>query len=124
MSMPGFVFHFRCRACGHNSDEYPLYVFSSTFEPILMLPAWSQQLGYYMSISCDLTDADRDRCQKDPSELTRIANMLCNEHVTVGVPRWGQGLAEREVRVTPPPTCPKCGAAADAVWGYPSEYAA
>jgi len=124
MSMPGFVFHFRCVACGHNSDEYPLHVFSNTLEPVLMLPAWSRRLGCYMTISCDLTAEDRHRCQNDASELARIAKMIGNDHVTVGVPRWGQGLAEREVRVTPSPTCPKCGAAAEAAWGYPSEHSA
>ena len=124
MSMPGFVFHFRCRACGHNSDEYPLYVFPDTFGATLMLPAWSRQLGCYMTISCDLTAEDRDRCQKDEAELKRIAKLLGNDYVTVGVPRWGQGLAEREVGVEPAAECPKCGAQAEPVWGYPSEYAA
>jgi hypothetical protein len=123
MSMPGFYFHFRCRACGHNSDEYPLYVFPMIGSGQLMLPAWSRQLGCYMTIECDLTESDRERCERDPTELARIARTLGNDHVTVGVPRWGEGLAEGEVRVAPPPTCPKCGAPADSVWGYPSEYA-
>ena len=87
MSMPGFVFHFRCRACGHNSDEYPLYVFPDLFDSTLLLPAWSRQLGCYMTVSCDLTPADRTRCEQDPSELPRIATILGNDHVTVGVPR-------------------------------------
>ena len=124
MSMPGFVFHFRCRACGHSSDEYPLYVFPMIGYGRLMLPAWSRQLGCYMTIECDLTKADRARCENDPSELARIARMLSNDCVTVGVPRWGEGFAEKEVRVVPSPSCPKCGAAADSVWGYPSESAA
>jgi len=119
--MPGFVFHFRCRECGHKSDEYPLYVFTDVFRGDLMLPAWSRHLGCYMTINCDLTPVDRDRCQKEESELTRIAKLLSNDYVTVGVPRWGQGLAEREVRVEPSAECPKCGVKAEAVWGYPSE---
>lgn len=124
MSMPGFVFHFRCRTCGHNSDEYPLYAFPDTFDGMLMLPAWSRQLGCYISITCYFTQADRERCLKDPQDLTRIAMMLGNECVTVGVPRWGLGFEEREVRIEPTADCPKCGALVDAVWGYPSEYTA
>lgn len=124
MSMPGFVFHFRCRECGHNSDEYPLYVFPDTFGGALLLPAWSKRLACYMTITCDLSVVDRTRCNDNPSEVNRIAQMLSNDCVTVGVPRWGNGLGEKEVRVVPSPQCPKCGAVVDTVWGYPSEYTA
>lgn len=122
MSMPGFVFHFRCAQCGKNSDEYPLYLFPETFGSTLLLPAWSGKLRCYMTIQCDLAAEDRDLCQSDAHQLDRIAELLGNDIVTVGVPHWGSGLGRKEVRVVPSPVCPRCGATVDTVWGYPSEY--
>ena len=121
MSMPGFVYHFACPSCGRRSDEYPAFVFPNLFICSMVLPAWSRELSFYGSVTCDLTAEDHDRLREDPAAQAALAARLTSAVMTVGVPalRVEQDGQRVEVDVTPPPVCPGCGAAADVRFGYP-----
>ena len=41
MTMPGFVFHFRCDSCDASSHDYSVFAFSDVLRPDVVLPAWS-----------------------------------------------------------------------------------
>jgi hypothetical protein len=119
MSMPGFVYHFDCPSCGHRSYDYSLYVFPSTFEAGLVLPAWSRKFQCYATVMCDLTSEQRTQMKNDRAKLKEAAAMLSSSAMTVGVPNWN--LQNDTVEVEPAPICPRCGNPARAVMGYPGE---
>lgn len=114
MSMPGFVFHFRCQ-CGAISNEYPAYPFPSTFEANLILPTWSTSHRFWGSINTVLTDEDRVELDGDFERLQEFAASISSEHLTVGAPR----LVSGGVEVQPVPRCPQCGEVCEAIFGYP-----
>lgn len=114
MSMPGFVFHFRC-PCGANSDAFSVFPFSSTFEPILTLPTWSTRYKFWGSFNSTLTDDDRHELERDSQRLQEFAASISSKNLTVAVPR----LVSGRVEVIPAPCCPKCGNPCESIFGYP-----
>jgi hypothetical protein len=114
MTMPGFVFHFRCE-CGAISSEYSVYAFPATFEPYLSLPTWSPHHSFWGSFSAELTENKRHELESDKKRLQDFAASISCEKMTVGVPQMVSGRVE----VTPRPRCPQCGEMCESVFGYP-----
>lgn len=121
MSMPGFVYHFHCSACGKNSDSYSMYVFPGLFESRLSLPAWSRELHCYGVVCCDLPAGSRRRLEGNHAELGALAANISSPLLTVGVPRWCEPKRDEpiSIEVKPEPVCPFCGAAVETRFGYP-----
>jgi hypothetical protein len=113
MSMPGFVFHFRCK-CGALSDEYPAYAFPLTFDANLTLPTWSTQHKFWGTLNAVLTDADRIELDGDYERLQEFAASISTDHMTVGAQR----LASGGVEIQPTPCCPQCGDICETVFGH------
>jgi len=113
MSMPGFVFHFRCK-CGAISDEYPAYAFPSTFEANLTLPTWSTQHKFWGSFNAVLTKEDRFELGGNYERLQEFAASISTDNMTVGAQR----LASGGIEIQPTPNCPQCGDVCETVFGY------
>ena len=123
MSMPGFVFFFRCPRCGKASEVYSLYPFPDLFRCCLSLPAWSRELRCYMSVGCELSREQRERVDGNRAALRALAQQLSSSVFTVGVP-WLAGSSKAPgVEVDPLPECPSCGALVEPVFGYPGQKA-
>lgn len=119
MSMPGFVFYFRCDNCAAASDHYSTFPFPGTFSSDLFLPAWSRSYKCWSQIELSLSSDRRVQLQANPQQLIAIAASLSSAALTVGVPCLHIDNGMGRVSVTPEPTCPHCGESCDAVFGYP-----
>lgn len=120
MSMPGFRYFIRCPACQRMSDDYPAYVFPHLHgSNDIHLPCWSRELRCYGRVVCDLSEDDRNRLEKDYDARVALAARLSSSAMTVGVPKLGAAEASLTVTITPAPSCPFCGAEAEAHFGSP-----
>lgn len=120
MSMPGFVFHFRCESCGACSQDYPAYVFPDIFRPTLFLPAWSPLHECWGTVSLDLKPEQRRTLESDRSALQSFAASVSPPQMTIGVPRLSlRSNEDPSVIVEPDPVCPHCGTKCQTNFGYP-----
>lgn len=120
MSMPGFVFHFRCDSCNAISDCYSVFAFPNTIEPTIALPVWSVLHRCWGTFSAKLSDDDRRAMESDRNKLLAFAASLPSDSAIVGVPEMGEGQSDLpNVRISPDPICPYCGALCDTLFGYP-----
>jgi len=122
MTMPGFVFHFRCDACNANSDEYSVYVFNDLVRSDVGLPAWSLTHKCWATILAHLDSDQRRAMDSDRDELLSFAASLSSDNITVGVPELSaHELGSFNVKVTPDPICPYCSARCRTPFGYPPQ---
>lgn len=121
MSMPGFVFHFRCVACDAASQDYPIFPFSDIFRADILLPAWSREHRCWAAIHLTLNSDQRTELETDAERMISFARSLSSPAFTVCVPSLRVSHGECcEVLVTPEPICPHCGAMSQPIFGYPS----
>ena len=119
MSMPGFVFYFRCDPCDANSDSYPIFPFSSTVDSDILLPAWSRTYRCWSSIRLSLSREQRNELESNREGLLEFAKTLSTEALTVGVRLLGAENQNSEAIVRPDPICPYCGFSCRIIDGYP-----
>lgn len=120
MSMPGFVFHFRCLECEKSSPDYSICVFPDIFRAEITLPAWSVRFRCYSEVRCYLAPEDRPLIEGAPVRLRELVAQLSSPRLTVGFPLWSQGATE-VITVEPPPICPFCGCSVETLIGYAPE---
>lgn len=119
MSMPGFVFYFRCDACDTNSDDYSIFPFHDLFRPDISLPAWSRVHKCWSRIQLALSTEQRNELESDPQTMNDFAASLSTETFTVCVPQLLSENSNCAASVTPEAICPYCGGACHTVFGYP-----
>jgi hypothetical protein len=121
VSMPGFRYGFHCPACGVTSDNYPAYVFPDIVEPRIVLPAWGLSPPCWGEVILLVSPAERKRLERDPTARATFAARLSSPSLTVGSPvlSAAAGGGSFAVEVTPAPTCPWCGSAAEVWFGEP-----
>lgn len=119
MSMPGFVFYFRCDACDKNSDHYSIFPFHDIVRPDISLPAWSRTHQSWCEIRLSLSAAQRKDLESDLQNMNNFAASLSTRAFTVCVPRLLSENGTCAVTVTPQSTCPYCGDACRTIFGYP-----
>ena len=115
MSMPGFVFFFRCNDCDAHSDHYSMFPLGGHGADV-WLPAWSCIHKCWAKIHLRLSPEQRKSLESDADALRAVATSLSSDALTVCVPQLHSGL---RVTVTPNSICPKCGQVCDTVPGYP-----
>ncbi len=120
MSMPGFVFYFRCESCDATSTAYSLFPFHDIFRPDIQLPIWSIPNQCWGHLQLSLSAQQRETLDSSRERLIEFAESLSSPAVTVCVPKLKDGENDR-VATTPPPVCPKCQNSCDAIFGYPPE---
>lgn len=119
MSMPGFVFYFRCDICGVNSDDYAVFPFHDVLRPDISLPAWSLIHRCWAQIQMSLSAEHRKKLESDPHSMIALAASLSTNALTVCVPQFRSNNGVPLVTVSPEPICPYCGQVCYAVFGYP-----
>ena len=120
MSMPGFVFHFRCDSCDATSHDYSLFAFSDIFHSNILLPGWSMLYKCWATLNVDLSSAQRKTMASDRNALLAFARSFSSEGLAVGVPEFAVSHSQSfDVSVSPTPLCPYCGLACQTVFGYP-----
>lgn len=118
MSMPGFVFHFRCDSCGITSDEYSIFPFQDIFRPDMQLPTWSVPNQCWGHVHLSLNQGQRKTLESNHETLVEFAASMSTSALTVCVPRLS-GAEHLGVSITPSPVCPKCQQSCEAVVGHP-----
>jgi|GEM_PF-3275451 hypothetical protein len=122
MTMPGFVFHFRCYACGRTSEDYSTFPFPDILRPDILLPAWSLEHKCWSQIQLSLNQDQRTKLEADAELMTSFARSLSSHFLTVCIPHLRHTNGKCSVTVTPDPICPHCGLECHSVFGYsPSE---
>lgn len=120
MTMPGFVFHFRCDSCDATSHDYSVFAFNDILRPDVVLPAWSLTHRCWATIRADLSSGQRRSMASDRDALLSFATSLSSDNLTVGVPELAVSSTESfDVAVTPEPRCPYCGLRCESPFGYP-----
>lgn len=119
MSMPGFVFHFRCDACGAISEDYSIFPFPNILRSDITLPGWSLAHKCWSQIQLSLNTDQHTQLESDPERMIWFATSLTSPSLTVCVPRLCNNEGVCGVSVTPDPICPHCAAMCNAIFGYP-----
>ena len=119
MSMPGFVFYFRCDACDMSSDEYSIFPFPDIFSSHISLPAWSRIHNCWANLRLALNSDHRARLESDPQQMVDFASSVTTTSLTVCIPRLCYDQSRCAVSITPEPECPYCGKPCEAIFGYP-----
>lgn len=118
MTMPGFVFHFKCDSCMKQSESYPSHVFPTLFDQRLSLPTWSTQHQFWGDIRAKLSSIQQDNLD-DPKVLISLAQSLSSSALTVCVPfvRYEDDSLEPRLELFPDPVCPHCQQGCRAILG-------
>jgi hypothetical protein len=119
MSIPGFVFYFRCDDCDANSDDYSVFPFHDLFRADISLPAWSRLHKCWSQLQLALSTEQRKELESDPQSMIDFAASLSTDSLTVCVPRLQSENGDCAVSVTPAAICPHCGGHSLTVFGYP-----
>ena len=120
MTMPGFVFHFRCDSCEATSHDYSVFAFSDILRPDIVLPAWSLKHRCWATIKANLSSDQRRALASDRDALLSFAASLSSDNLTVGVPELAVSSTKSiEVVVSPDPVCPHCALRCQSPFGYP-----
>ena len=119
MSMPSFVFYFRCDTCDANSDDYSIFPFHDLIRPDITLPAWSGLHKCWSQIQLALSAEQRKELESDPQNMIDFAASLSTESLTVCVPQLQSENCDCAVSVTPEAICPSCGGRSRTIFGYP-----
>jgi hypothetical protein len=118
MSMPGFVFYFRCDMCDANSDDYSIFPFYDLFRPDISLPAWSRLHKCWSRIQMALSTQQRQELESDRQKMIDFAASLSTESLSVCVPQLHSENSNCIVSVAPESICPYCGGASRTIFGY------
>jgi hypothetical protein len=119
MTMPGFEYYFLCDECNETSPEYPAFMFHDLLSGAIHLPGWSRRYEAWFSINLTLPPDLRKTLPDAPKALSEFTSSISTSNLTVGYPSLqNDEHDELQVRITPQPNCPHCGATCQGIFGH------
>ena len=109
-----------CAECGRSSHEYPAFPNERPYTGEFELPTWSHRFRCYGRFTLHLDWDAKKTLTDEEGALEMLARSISTPDMIVGVPRF-TATKPPVVAVTPAPSCPFCGAAAEVRFGHLQE---